>query len=44
MLEPHIRSIGATQFQVGLTFAIYGGIYVVSALLSGYVRNNFTKI
>jgi len=37
MLEPHIRSIGATQFQVGLTFAIYGGIYVVSALLSGYI-------
>jgi len=36
MLEPHLRSIDATQYQVGLTFAIYGGVYVVSALISGY--------
>ena len=38
MLEPHLRGIGATNYQVGLTFAIYGGVYVIFAPFAGYVR------
>ena len=45
MLEPHLRSIEASNYQVGLTFAIYGGVYVISSPIAGYVRlfyNTFT--
>ena len=38
MLEPYLRSIDASNYQVGLTFAIYGGVYVISSPIAGYVR------
>ena len=38
MLEPHLRSVGATQTEVGLTFLILGGVYMVTTPIAGYVR------
>ena len=38
MLEPHLRSVGATQTEVGLTFLILGGVYMVTTPVAGYVR------
>ena len=37
MLEPHLRSVGATQTEVGLTFLILGGVYMVTTPIAGYV-------
>ncbi len=38
MLEPHLKNgAGATQLQTGITFLIYGGTYMVTAPLAGYV-------
>ena len=37
MLEPHLRSTGATQSQVGITFLILGGVYMVTTPIAGYV-------
>ena len=40
MLEPHLRSAGATQSQVGITFLILGGVYMVTTPIAGYVSLN----
>ncbi len=38
MLEPHLKSAaGATQLQIGITFLILGGTYMVTTPLAGYV-------
>ena len=38
MLEPHLKnSAGATQSQVGVTFLILGGIYMLTTPIVGYV-------
>ena len=37
MLEPHLRSTGETQSQVGITFLILGGVYMVTTPIAGYV-------
>lgn len=37
VLEPHLRNAGATQSQVGLTFLILGGVYMVTTPIAGYV-------
>ena len=37
MLEPHLKSAGATQMQVGLTFFILGGVYMFLTPVTGYV-------
>ena len=38
MLEPHLKnSAGATQGQVGVTFLILGGVYMLTTPIVGYV-------
>ena len=38
MLEPHLkRNAGASQADVGLTFLILGGIYMISSPIGGLV-------
>ena len=37
MLEPHLRTAGATQIQVGMSFLISGAIYMCSTPIAGYV-------
>lgn len=38
MLEPHLKNAaGATQMEVGLTFLILGGVYMVSTPVAGYI-------
>ena len=40
MLEPHLKNAaGATQLQIGVTFLILGGTYMVTTPLAGYVRD-----
>ena len=39
MLEPHLKSAaGADQMQVGITFLILGGFYMITTPAVGYVR------
>ena len=40
MLEPHLKDAGATQSQVGLTFLILGGVYMVTTPISGFVSDS----
>ena len=38
MLEPYLkRSAGATEADVGVTFLIIGGVYMISAPIGGLV-------
>ena len=38
MLEPHLkRNAGATQTDVGITFLIYGSVYMISSPIAGLV-------
>ena len=45
MLEPHLKNAaGADQMQIGVTFLILGGVYMVTTPVVGYVRFNiFSK-
>ena len=39
MLEPHLKNAaGADQMQIGVTFLILGGVYMVTTPVVGYVR------
>jgi hypothetical protein len=38
MLEPHLAEAGADPTQVGLTFLIFGAVFMVSTPLAGFVR------
>ena len=39
MLEPHLkRKAGASQSDVGITFLILGGVYMISSPIGGLVR------
>ena len=38
MLEPHLAEAGATSSQVGLTFLIFGGVFMLSTPTAGYVN------
>ena len=41
MLEPHLKSMaGADQMQVGITFLILGGVYMLTTPFVGYVSSN----
>ena len=44
MLEPHLKSAGSTQSQVGTTFLILGGVYMISTPLSGFVSKSVQEI
>ena len=47
MLEPHLAEAGADSTQVGLTFLIFGAIFMVSAPVAGFVSlrlNSYNKI
>ena len=38
MLEPHLREdASATQNQIGITFLILGGVYMVASPIMGFV-------
>ena len=37
MLEPHLKDTGASQTQVGLTFLIIAGVYMLTTPITGYV-------
>ena len=38
MLEPHLkRQAGASQTEVGLTFLVLGGVYMLSSPVCGFV-------
>ena len=39
MLEPHLCEAGADITQVGITFLIFGGVYMVSSPFVGYVSH-----
>jgi predicted MFS family arabinose efflux permease len=39
MLEPHLNEAGADTNQVGLTFLIFGGVYMACTPVVGYVQN-----
>ena len=42
MLEPHLKSSGATQSQIGTTFLLLGGVYAVTTPFVGYVSIFFS--
>ena len=37
MLQRHLKDTGANQTQIGLTFFMLGGIYLVTTPIIGYV-------
>ena len=37
MLQPHLEDAGADSTQTGLTFLIFGGIFMLSAPTAGFV-------
>lgn len=39
MLSPHLEESGANASQVGLTFLIFGGVFMISTPTAGYVRH-----
>ncbi len=39
MLEPHLAEAGADPTQVGLTFLVFGAIFMVSTPLAGFVSD-----
>ena len=42
MLEPHLKGkAGATQGDVGITFLILGGVYMISSPIGGLVSSNY---
>ena len=44
MLEPHLKNAaGADQMQIGVTFLILGGVYMVTTPVVGYVRVNISS-
>ena len=45
MLEPHLkRKAGASQSDVGITFLILGGVYMISSPIGGLVSIDILKI
>ena len=44
MLEPHLkRKAGASQSDVGITFLILGGVYMISSPIGGLVSMGIFK-
>ena len=42
MLAPHLETnAGASQYDIGLTFLILGGVYMISGLIGGLVSLQF---
>ena len=45
LLEPHLkRRAGATQVDVGMTFLIAGGVYMISSAIGGLVSGHVLLI
>ena len=45
MLEPHLkRKAGASQSDVGITFLILGGVYMVSSPIGGLVSTDILNL
>ena len=40
MLEPHLRSVGSTTIDVGVTFLIYGCCYMIGNMFFGTVSHS----
>ena len=38
MLEPHLREVGASTLDVGLSFLIFGCCYMLGNMFFGHVR------
>ena len=38
MMEPHLKAVGATQSEVGVSFLIFGACFAISSPLAGLVK------